>query len=875
MGAKGWWCNLPKMLQDQRWGMTAAACKWVLDLYNLKMPRNGKSFLIEFAWYMSTQTSGWQHDTWIEIACWTDMPEIRVGLHAEVELWTRWAEPQFNFARKHFQGPNGLPAHGMREVVKFQHEVARPLWDAAKRDAASLLPRAAAVTRSISDPELRDQMMLMLQKAVIEGAKEYYQMFSCHYETWMLPLWLCHGNYCASSARALAVTLGIPGCTPPQDNDMDRMFSKFFQDHQTAVIAHCRSWSLDATFHDEIKQMTNHTEHEASVARMKTLYPKYDQLLFDVVDALAFSDCICEIAFSHSKSTMRVNMSDTRHDNGMKWVHNVLYRLRKSRREKLEKMRTSKGLTRRIGVATTKTMPSMWIYAAEQLCKLQQRYASSVMERLKIVSSTKLRRAKKYRVRMLEKLKTDRSVEMLMQSNANRRRLTVEKKQELFEKSRDKNKNYQAFAESLEADLHAQTEDGKVMDAVARLISIKHWRSLSGGVTRFRLSMRQSFPMYTDMLDRLWQAKQRGEAPEGLPSTLWTRSGLIVRSVVTSPAGGVYSLHAYLEAMSTGNWDGISGTNVQSVLSACIGDPLRSSLFWMCWHSRSNRLIFRHASTATRVKISKDRKSKVNSTNRFQFISDSVGSDIVIKPLTINTGDVLPATVSSVGSKIKVRIFFDDFSETALLTDACYAPEIGDKVAIQVSNTSGGRDNLTVCISRTLLLSETYDCNKPVLVLTVEGVLGYFDDDGDGATGLFVSRPNAHDFLGFVSRFFNLAAWTINQGVVISSRVLLGHPLLFAGWGAVIPDPEDVVRDAGCTITGFSTHNTLFLVSDQHKDVTNSIVVSEYGKRHEISNRRARIDLELGQNSELRSVLQTASSTTDMGEFVQEYYHNE
>ena len=35
-------------------------------------------------------------------------------------------------------------------------------------------------------------------------------------------------------------------------------------------------------------------------------------------------------------------------------------------------------------------------------------------------------------------------------------------------------------------------------------------------------------------------------------------------------------------------------------------------------------------------------------------------------------------------------------------------------------------------------------------------------------------------------------------------------------------------------------------------------MISEYGKRHEISKRRTRTDRELDQESELRSVLQTA-----------------
>jgi hypothetical protein len=119
--------------------------------------------------------------------------------------------------------------------------------------------------------------------------------------------------------------------------------------------------------HEEIKRMADHAEPDATSSRMIELYPKYDELLFNVVDPLAITDCICELAFSHSKSTIRINMSDSRHDDDMKWVHNVLYTMRKERRQCEEKRRHEKGLTRRIGVATTKTNTGTWITAAEQV----------------------------------------------------------------------------------------------------------------------------------------------------------------------------------------------------------------------------------------------------------------------------------------------------------------------------------------------------------------------------------------------------------------------------------------------------------------------------------------------------------------------------
>ena len=209
---------------------------------------------------MSTQTKGWQHDTWVEVACWSDMPEIRVGLHVEVELWTRWAEPQFHFARRHFQGPDGLPGHGVREVVKFQHEVARPLWEAAARDYSSLLPRSVSALGDIDDPIDRDLMSQLLSRAVKAGVTQFYKLFDCHYASWMLPLWLCHGEYCSSAARAMGVILDIDGCTPPGDSAMDQMFLKFFKDEANSVVEHCSSWGLNVLHHCEIKQMANHTE---------------------------------------------------------------------------------------------------------------------------------------------------------------------------------------------------------------------------------------------------------------------------------------------------------------------------------------------------------------------------------------------------------------------------------------------------------------------------------------------------------------------------------------------------------------------------------------------------------------------------------------
>ena len=194
--------------------------------------------------------------------------------------------------------------------------------------------------------------------------------------------------------------------------------------------------------------MCDHVEI-VTAERMAQLYPVYNKILHDIVDSLAFTDVICEITFSHSKSTLRHNMSDPRHDNDLQWVHNVLYKMRKVRRENEDKRRSDKGLVRRIGVSTTKMRPETCVFAGEQLVKLQQRYAPDVMKSLKVPSSSQLRRNKKLRVRCIEQAKSKRSVQMLQESNKNRRKITPAKFIELMQKNRAKNVNAKKWRDEL------------------------------------------------------------------------------------------------------------------------------------------------------------------------------------------------------------------------------------------------------------------------------------------------------------------------------------------------------------------------------------------------------------------------------------------
>ena len=73
--------------------------------------------------------------------------------------------------------------------------------------------------------------------------------------------------------------------------------------------------------------------------------------------------------------------------------------------------------------------------------------------------------------------------------------------------------------------------------------------------------------------------------------------------------------------------------------------------------------------------------------------------------------------------KVEVRIFLHLSSETAVLVDPSFVAKIDDRIAVYVSNTSGGRDSLEVRTSRTLLM-EKYDPHKPNKVIRTLQLVG-------------------------------------------------------------------------------------------------------------------------------------------------------
>ena len=323
------------------------------------------------------------------------------------------------------------------------------------------------------------------------------------------------------------------------------------------------------------------------------------------------------------------------------------------------------------------------------------------------------------------------------------------------------------------------------------------------------------------------------------------------KEAVLSRKSAEYSLRNYLTALVTGDWKNVYGSAIHRRLTLFVDDTANLVVFLLCWQSRHNKLLLRVASYVSRVIVTKTRRDKAMGMARFKLVSEACGSELIDPPLRVNSGDVYSATVTDIHPKIKVSIFVgDECNETAVLTNPQSDLKTGDCVAIEVSNTSGGRSSLEVRLSRTLIY-RPYDVHmhKHVLVMEIEGVLGYVDMEREGATGLFVPRPDAQDFLQFCSRHFHLATWTRAPGMVLLSKIMSTHPVLFAGTGETWPLEEDIAAAAGCDCTALSARNVVCLVpTTQVVDNIRTIKVPVYNKRVQLQRHQANRSLASNPN---------------------------
>ena len=495
------------------------------------------------------------------------------------------------------------------------------------------------------------------------------------------------------------------------------------------------------------------------------------------------------------------------------------------------------------------------MFAAEQFVRhAHGRYTSKMMEKLKVPSSTKLRRSKKLRLRCIEQKKSKRSVEMLQSANRRRRAITDEQFKTLMEKNRAKNVNHKKWKEELANRAAYATNDGKIRATMGCILSEAHWRCSKFAVRKFRRDLRLTFPSYTKRMDRLLHELRSDTltSPTGVSASFWTKSGLLNKSAVTSKkiAEGVHGVCAHMQSVRSVNFNDNFPAVIRMIMASlkdfgCVDEEM--SLWFLCFDSQHVvRLLWiavrlDHGDISTR----KYRNKKTAAILRMGEITSKCGSDMSAQPLMVHKGDMLIAAVVGFTDlqRPQVRVFLESSVETMVLCDASLQLKIGDKVAIEVSNTSGDRDFLQARLSRSIMLyPDHFTSQKPVLVMWIMGLLGRIDS----CTGYFIHRPAARDFLVFVSRLFTLAVWTISDGACIESKIFFPHPLFFVGVGDVIPEPESM---SDITSHELMSRNVVRLVVEGDDTIgTDVLKCSKFtgGKKDDV----------LMVGSELRSLLQ-------------------
>ena len=223
---------------------------------------------------------------------------------------------------------------------------------------------------------------------------------------------------------------------------------------------------------------------------------------------------------------------------------------------------------------------------------------------------------------------------------------------------------------------------------------------------------------------------------------------------------------------------------------------------------------------------------------------------------------------STYGSE--VQFDFNGVSHNALWTgrrDSCM--ERGDRVCVEVSNTSGGSDNLQVCTSRSLQFYDDADATPltvfgvmttqtKVCVLTVDHLLGFEDT----VRGRFVARPYAHEFLRIMSRDYILCVCTDRPGRALFCGLFYEYPLLFLCENAEKPTIENMSETYD--VSWVNSRNCLMIDTvGREYDQNNTILIDTYERR----NKR---DVILNDPC-LLSTLHDISNCVDVGVFISEY----
>lgn len=491
MGGRGFWSHVPPEQQPQRWGMTASACRHMIRLLDLKSVLDqSKTFMPDFAWFMEQVTKGsYQPRCWKEVAAWSSVQQIVVGLYFEVELWDLFAGPALRWHRTRHD--DLLPGHGLRRWFYRIHFFERLFWDKASEDPMLVFRRTARAIKSIIDLDLRTLKEEMLQAAVDDARGEWQKLYTFAYKPEGLLLFaICCPGVGGAATRALLETIRLhggdavaapPGFTRPRpENAQDALFLDLFISEADDTVHFFRQWGFGkAGQHLEWVALSADLNEDPDAALSSTAwanqFPLIDATIFAVSAAQPTTDVIVELLFSQSKALKRPNMTDERHDMEMRAYTNLFYGLRQLRRNQQTARLVNKGRPINSGSASSHSTKAEVILACEQLLDVSKRYAPALM--VTAPSAESFRTSSSVGLQALH-LKTGREAaerQLAWANGAGRSERTAESKAEVIKSIVvPADVDFRVRQERLAFEA---TPEGLLQGAILRVLDITFWAS--------------------------------------------------------------------------------------------------------------------------------------------------------------------------------------------------------------------------------------------------------------------------------------------------------------------------------------------------------------------------------------------------------------
>ena len=403
--------------------MTPAACWDVLKATEQARPGHPDQYLLpDAAWEMyRMEKNTVLRQCYLELACWSSLPECKAGLWYEVELWRNYASRVFAFHRRKWDGLQ--MGCCMMRWSTFVHNFERSFWEAADEDWTKVFPHTYAMCMRVQELSLRNTKLVQFARATEAASTEWRKLYQEFYESWKLFLWFFQPQYRTSAAKGLAAVVGLP-CPDPA-GAQDIFFMKIFLKDVKTVKMYYQQFGWDA-YSGEIISMASCMQ-QTSREDFPTTYPQLHEFGTAVFRPLTTHDLACELGFSWSKGSRRDNQTDQRHDEQNAVMLNRVRHFSEARRRSDCDYRCSDNAS----VAQLQL-------AAKGLIAEQHRYTPAKMHEAQTPSSKAFQRNTKLRVRAIDeqRAKTSTCIGSQWADSHGRNELTHEEKSSFIEKHR-------------------------------------------------------------------------------------------------------------------------------------------------------------------------------------------------------------------------------------------------------------------------------------------------------------------------------------------------------------------------------------------------------------------------------------------------------